>query len=220
MTAEFPSPEGKGKGWGPTLMSGTGPSDEGQTADARVFVADSGTDQSPGEQSRPERTGPRSRADSRPASAISVDRARELRRAATPQERKLWRQLRLLRPAGLHFRRQVPIGRYVVDFACLKQRIVVEIDGGQHSFDAYAARDRTRDETLTRLGFRVKRFWNAEVNSNLDGVVETILATAGLVGGGPCERVEGAALTSVAPVPIPALHSGEGDSSTLTTDSP
>ena len=79
---------------------------------------------------------------------------------------------------GLHLRRQVPIGRCVVDFACLKHRLVVEVDGGQHSFDNAAAVDRRRDLTLSVLGFRVQRFWNAEVDADLDGVVETILALA------------------------------------------
>jgi len=96
----------------------------------------------------------------------------------TPQEVKVWVKLRELRQAGLHFRRQVPIGRYVVDFACLKQRLVVELDGGQHSVDRAAAADQRRDEVLEALGLRVVRFWNAEIDSNLDGVIETILAHA------------------------------------------
>ena len=103
--------------------------------------------------------------------------ARDLRGRATAQEQKLWRQLGLLRRAGLHFRRQVPIGAFVVDFACLKQRIVIELDGGQHSADVEAARDARRDVALAEIGFRVLRFWNAEVDGNLEGVVETILAS-------------------------------------------
>jgi very-short-patch-repair endonuclease len=87
--------------------------------------------------------------------------------------------LKLLRGAGVHFRRQVPVGPFVVDFACLKQRIVVEIDGGQHSREAEAARDARRDTALAAMGFCVRRFWNAEVDTNLAGVVETILAAVG-----------------------------------------
>lgn len=94
----------------------------------------------------------------------------------TLQETKLWNQLRALRPAGYHFRRQVPIASYVVDFACLKHRLVIELDGGQHTEDDHAAKDRTRDERLHHLGFLVHRFWNAEVDENLDGIVETILS--------------------------------------------
>jgi very-short-patch-repair endonuclease len=114
----------------------------------------------------------------RPASSVPVRVARRLRKRMTPQEVKLWVKLREQRLNGLHFRRQVPIGPYVVDFACLKHRLVAEIDGGQHSFDNAVAADRSRDLTLNSLGFRVHRFWNAEVDANLDGVVETILATA------------------------------------------
>lgn len=90
----------------------------------------------------------------------------------------MWVKLRGQRVNGLHFRRQVPIGRYVVDFACLKQRLIVEIDGGRHSFENAAAADRGRDLTLRALGFRVQRFWNAEVDADLDAIIETILAAA------------------------------------------
>jgi very-short-patch-repair endonuclease len=119
------------------------------------------------------------KAEGRPPGSVPLALARELRARATSQERKLWQQLRSLRGLGLHFRRQVPVGHFVVDFACLKERIVVELDGGQHSRDAEAARDSLRDVALHAMGFRVRRFWNAEVDRNLDGVVETILAAAG-----------------------------------------
>jgi very-short-patch-repair endonuclease len=115
----------------------------------------------------------------RPVGVVPLVVARDLRARATPQERKLWQQLRALRAMGLHFRRQVPVGTFVVDFACLKERIVVELDGGQHSRGAEAARDARRDAALGAMGFRVRRFWNAEIDANLDGVVETILAAAG-----------------------------------------
>lgn len=115
----------------------------------------------------------------RRAGVVPLGVAQGLRARATPQERKLWRELRTLRALGLHFRRQVPVGTFVVDFACLKDRIVVEVDGGQHSRDAEAARDGRRDAALHALGFRVRRFWNAEIDANLEGVVETILAAAG-----------------------------------------
>ena len=119
------------------------------------------------------------KAEGRPLASVRSALARALRGRATPQERKLWQQLRALRRTGLHFRRQVPVGPFVVDFACLKERIIVEVDGGQHSRDAKAARDAGRDAALHALGFRVRRFWNAEIDTNLDGVIETILAMAG-----------------------------------------
>jgi very-short-patch-repair endonuclease len=97
----------------------------------------------------------------------------------TRQEVRLWVRLRELRPEGFHFRRQVPIDRFVVDFACLMKRVVVEIDGSQHGLDVNARRDRARDTTLTSLGFRVVRIWNIEVDRNLAGVIEAILAACG-----------------------------------------
>jgi very-short-patch-repair endonuclease len=107
---------------------------------------------------------------------VLVSVARTLRKRMTPQEVKLWVKLRALRPAGFHFRRQVPIAQFVVDFACMRHRLVVEIDGGQHSFDRHVSADRIRDATLHDLGFRVLRFWNGEVDADLDSAVETILA--------------------------------------------
>ena len=110
----------------------------------------------------------------RPGSSVSVALARSLRRCQTPQEAKLWNALRALRPAGFHFRRQVPVGPYIVDFACLRHRILVEVDGGQHSRDETNERDGRRDARLSELGFQVLRFWNSEIDGNL----ETILARA------------------------------------------
>ncbi len=69
----------------------------------------------------------------------------------------------------------MPIASSVVDFACLKTRLVVEIDGGQHNLDSHTAADRSRDEKLTSLGFRVVRFWNSDVDRNIEGVVEAIV---------------------------------------------
>ena len=98
--------------------------------------------------------------------------AQRLRSAATPQERKVWGKLREInRMIGTHFRRQAPIGRYIVDFADYGRRIVVEIDGGQHG----GAGDAVRDAWLVGQGFRVLRFWNADVTTSLDGVMQVIL---------------------------------------------
>ncbi len=100
--------------------------------------------------------------------------ARRLRKRMTPQEVKLWVHLRALKDQGLHFRRQVPREGYIVDFACLKSRPVVEIDGAQHGEDGHVRRDAERDLRLVTAGFKVLRFWNNEVNENLEGVIETI----------------------------------------------
>jgi very-short-patch-repair endonuclease len=112
----------------------------------------------------------------RPRASAGIAEARRLRGTMTPQEVKLWNRLRLLRTQGHHFRRQVPIGRGIVDFACLKARLVIEIDGGQHGREPFMKRDRERDRGLEALGFRVLRFWNAEVDENPDAMIDTILA--------------------------------------------
>jgi very-short-patch-repair endonuclease len=103
--------------------------------------------------------------------------ARRLRKAMTPQEVKLWVHLRSWRARGFHFRRQSPRDGYIGDFVCMQHKLVIEVDGGQHNFDDHAMRDRRRDRNLTREGFRVMRFWNSDIDRNLDGVLETIDAT-------------------------------------------
>ncbi len=100
--------------------------------------------------------------------------ARRLRKTMTPQEVKIWVHLRSWRKRGYHFRRQAPRKGFIVDFVCLKHRVVVEIDGGQHNFSAHQMQDENRDDTLGRSGFRVLRFWNSEVDRNLSGVLQTI----------------------------------------------
>jgi very-short-patch-repair endonuclease len=103
---------------------------------------------------------------------MSVKRARILRRNQTDAERKLWYALRDRRFDGFKFRRQVPIGTFTVDFACMRERLVVEAGGGQHAWrmDEDAARTRI----LEQHGFRVLRFWNTDILSNLDGVLTLI----------------------------------------------
>ena len=98
--------------------------------------------------------------------------ARRLRKNSTDAERALWRQLRAARLNGHKFRRQVPIGWYVVDFVCFETRLVVEVDGGQHA--EQQRRDAQRTVWLEAQGFRVLRFWNNEVLGNMEGVKEVI----------------------------------------------
>jgi very-short-patch-repair endonuclease len=101
-----------------------------------------------------------------------------LRKNATPPEQLLWYALRVLKPLGLHFRRQPPIGPYFPDFACHRSKIVVELDGSQHSKDAAVKYDTKRTAYLNLRGYRVLRFWNSDVLENRDGVVEIIVETA------------------------------------------
>jgi very-short-patch-repair endonuclease len=109
---------------------------------------------------------------------MANQRARHLRKVMTPQEVRLWLHLRALREQGFHFRRQVPREGFIVDFACLKSKLIIEIDGAQHGFDTHMTRDAQRDSALEQAGFKVLRFWNSDVNQNLESVVETILHAA------------------------------------------
>ena len=109
----------------------------------------------------------------RPVSKLHRGRAKALRRDMTNAERFLWFMLRGHRFVGLSFRRQVPIGPFIVDFVCQQQRLIVEIDGGQHA--AGPTRDQQRDEWLRSKGYRVLRFWNMEVLRNRPGVLQTIV---------------------------------------------
>jgi len=102
--------------------------------------------------------------------------ARLMRRErATEVEKLLWRRLRDAQ-LGWKFRRQHPIGPYILDFYCHEGRLVVELDGGQHAKGREAGRDRRRDRYLAEQGLRVLRFWNNEVLENMDGVVMAIVA--------------------------------------------
>ena len=106
--------------------------------------------------------------------------ARGLRAQATPEERKLWRELRELnRRIGTNFRRQAPIGRFIVDFADYGRRIVIELDGGQHAEPNHAERDAARDGWLAMQGFRVVRVWNADLHRDFDRVMNVVLDAVG-----------------------------------------
>ena len=99
--------------------------------------------------------------------------ARGLRKNLTDAENRLWLRLRQRQLGGFRFRRQVPLGPYVVDFACLAEKLVVEVDGGQHA--ERIEHDEMRSAWLVANGFCVLRFWNNDVLGNTDGVLQTIL---------------------------------------------
>jgi adenine-specific DNA-methyltransferase len=106
--------------------------------------------------------------------AVTLARARALRRDQTDAERKLWRLLHSRRLGGAKFRRNHPIDNFFADFCCLKSRLVIELDGGQHADEAQAAYDRRRTAYLRSRGFSVMRFWNEEVLKEPERVLEQI----------------------------------------------
>jgi very-short-patch-repair endonuclease len=106
--------------------------------------------------------------------------ARGMRADATKAETLLWQALRNRQLEGLKFKRQVPLGGYILDFVCFEAQLIVEVDGGQHS---ESVRDAERDAYFESQGFRTLRFWNDEVERNIDGVCRTIIREAGRGGG-------------------------------------
>jgi len=101
--------------------------------------------------------------------------ASKLRRDQTDAERTLWARLRSKQPMGVKFRRQQPIGLYIVDLINSDSRLVVEIDGGHHDQDNMRNKDEKRTIWLQQKGYKVIRFWDNEVLQNIDGVLEKIL---------------------------------------------
>jgi len=116
----------------------------------------------------------------------------------TDGERKLWRRLRSDFPE-LHFRRQAPVGPYFADFACHKNGIVAEVDGGQHMLADHAAKDSARNAYLARHGYRLFRFWNKDVLKNIDGVVTAIQ-----------DELARGSESAPHPRPLPTASRGEG----------
>ena len=117
-------------------------------------------------------------------------RPQQLRTNATEAEQRIWYFLRNRQFERFKFRRQHPIGVYIVDFVCLEQKLVIELDGGQHT--GQAKYDERRTKALLDKGFRVLRFWNNDVLNNTDAVLETILAAL-----------------NAGPSPLPSPRNGE-----------
>ena len=110
---------------------------------------------------------------------LNVDRARGLRQTMTDAERVLWRHLRNRQLSGFKFRRQHEVDRYIVDFVCTEALLIVELDGGQHADQVEY--DERRTQQLQRMGYRVLRFWNNDVLSDIQSVLEVVLGAAARV---------------------------------------
>jgi very-short-patch-repair endonuclease len=133
------------------------------------------------------------RANSRKAqySLKSRDRARDLRRNLTDAEDALWRFLRDRTMVGTKFRRQHPVGTFILDFYCHEHRLAVEVDGGQHLEAAAAEYDRRRTAYLQSLGIRVLRFNNLEVLAETESVMQVILDAVATPSPNPLPEGEG-----------------------------
>jgi very-short-patch-repair endonuclease len=104
----------------------------------------------------------------------SLNLAKNFRQRQTDAENLLWNQLRDRKLNGVKFRRQHCIGKYIVDFACLKKKLIIEIDGGRHNDSAKKADDEQRTAWLEAEGYNVLRYWNNDVQENIEGVIENI----------------------------------------------
>ena len=101
--------------------------------------------------------------------------ARTLRKNTTKEERILWQLLRNRQFFGLKFRRQFPIGKYIVDFVCESIKVVIELDGGQHNEPENILLDEERTKFIENQGYKVIRFWNSDINKNISGVYDKLL---------------------------------------------
>ncbi|MCX5512504.1 hypothetical protein C3941_04595 [Kaistia algarum] len=107
----------------------------------------------------------------KPVAPLLRQRSHELRQVMSEPEQIIWKHLRAHRFHGLGFRRQVPIAGYVVDFVCHERRLIVEIDGATHAADDAIRRDEVRTRRLEAEGYRVVRYWNNDVMTNIEGVL-------------------------------------------------
>jgi type I restriction enzyme M protein len=103
-----------------------------------------------------------------------VNVARQLRKNQTDYEAKLWSRLRGRRFGDFKFVRQYPVGNYIVDFCFRQEKLIIELDGGQHNEDKQIKSDKVRDEYLEKKGYRMLRIWNNELAENLEGVLDEI----------------------------------------------
>ncbi|MGI6595714.1 MAG: DUF559 domain-containing protein [Elusimicrobia bacterium] len=118
------------------------------------------------------------------------NRAQKLRKQSTDTEKFLWKHLRNKQITGIKFRRQQPVGKYIVDFISCEMKIIIEVDGGQHTINR--AKDIKRDRYLNKEGYKVLRFWDNEVLTNIEGVIEVIMR-------------------HLSPSPLPSPLKGEGE---------
>jgi very-short-patch-repair endonuclease len=144
------------------------------------------------------------------------ERARRVRREKGPAERKVWYRLRELNRQGFQFRQQAPVGPYIADFCDHTAKIVIEIDGGQHGEAKGLIADERRTRWLEAQGYRVLRFWNHDVLTNIHGVEIAILVALGVLSENATETTDDARI----PSPLAGEGEGGGDCRTFTVGVP
>jgi very-short-patch-repair endonuclease len=105
-----------------------------------------------------------------------IARARQLRKQMTREEVKLWVQLKHFNARGYNFRRQAPSNGYILDFAEFNCKLIIEVDGSQHSDPVHKIQDEKRDQHFAAKGFTILRFWNFPINREMDGVIDQVLS--------------------------------------------
>jgi very-short-patch-repair endonuclease len=113
-------------------------------------------------------------------SKVSAEIAKKLRHDQTPWEAKLWRHLRNRNFYNIKFKRQLRIGNYVYDFGSEEKRLLIELDGSGHTEPGVKAKDLGKQDFATSQRYKVLRFWNSDIDTNLEGVLETIKREMGL----------------------------------------
>ena len=142
---------------------------------------------------------------------ITKQLSKNLRQNQTKAEVRIWRWLKNRALAGFKFRRQCPIGRYIVDFVCLEKMLVIEIDGGQHA--EHVKKDSRRTEYLKSRGFKVIRFWNNQVLGDMDSVLGVIQATLINSPSSPALLPEGEGSTAALTQPANDIRTAEKEHS-------
>lgn len=112
-------------------------------------------------------------------SKLTIANAQKMRRDMTKGEQRLWLELRKLKDLGFHVRKQVPIGSYIADFAIMKERLIIEVDGSHHHEQKQMQHDEKRDEWLKSEGFKILRFNTGEIEETLSGCVEEVMRELG-----------------------------------------
>ena len=113
-------------------------------------------------------------------SKLTISNAQRMRKDMTRGELRLWSELRKLKVLGFHVRKQVPIGMYIADFAIMKERLIIEVDGSHHLENAQIKHDEKRDAWLSSQGFKILRFNTGEIDESLSGCIEEIMGELGV----------------------------------------